>query len=187
MRWHGKPWISRNSGCGLLWRLPKARRDYDLCVQSLVSPGLGYLWLRRYQEFGVRGIAERSRRPHRSPRRTADSLEQRVVEMRLRYPGWGSTEAKRAVAPRSEGRCRTARAIHAGRAGFRCRFTICCEADQLLDAQQLRCVLNEYSRMSCGRMDFTGRRGGRVGCRPAYPCSTITAATPEPVLRRQRH
>jgi len=61
-----------------------------LCAEFGISRPTGYLWLRRYQEFGIRGIAERSRRPHRSPRRTADSLERRVVEMRLRYPDWGA-------------------------------------------------------------------------------------------------
>jgi transposase InsO family protein len=62
----------------------------SLCAEFGISRPTGYLWLRRYQELGVQGIAERSRRPHHSPRRTADSLEQRVVEMRLRYPDWGA-------------------------------------------------------------------------------------------------
>jgi transposase-like protein len=56
----------------------------SLCGEFGISRPTGYLWLRRYQEFGVPGIAERSRKPHRSPWRTADRLEQRVVEMRLR-------------------------------------------------------------------------------------------------------
>jgi transposase InsO family protein len=66
------------------------QRFSSLCAEFGISRPTGYLWLRRYQELGVRGIAERSRKPHRSPRRTADSLEQRVVEVRLRYPDWGA-------------------------------------------------------------------------------------------------
>jgi len=62
----------------------------SLCAEFGISRPTGYLWLQRYQELGVRGIAERSRKPHRSPRRTADGLEQRVVEQRLRYPDWGA-------------------------------------------------------------------------------------------------
>jgi transposase InsO family protein len=46
--------------------------------------------LQRYRELGVRGIAEQSRKPHRSPRRTANGLEQQVIEMRQRYPDWGA-------------------------------------------------------------------------------------------------
>jgi len=66
------------------------QRFSSLCAEFGISRPTGYLWLRRYRELGVRGIAERSRKPHRSPRRTADSLEQCVVEVRLRYPDWGA-------------------------------------------------------------------------------------------------
>jgi len=69
---------------------PRTRGFSSLCGEFGISRPTGYLWLRRYEELGVRGIAERSRRPHRNPRRTADSLEQRVVELRLRYPDWGA-------------------------------------------------------------------------------------------------
>jgi transposase InsO family protein len=62
----------------------------SLCAEFGISRPTGYLWRQRYREFGVRGIAERSRKPHRSPRRTTDRLEQRVVELRLRYPDWGA-------------------------------------------------------------------------------------------------
>jgi transposase InsO family protein len=61
-----------------------------LCAAYEISRPTGYLWLQRYRESGVAGIAERSRKPHHSPRRTASELEQRVVEMRLRYPDWGA-------------------------------------------------------------------------------------------------
>ena len=47
-----------------------------LCQEFEVSRPTGYLWLRRYQEQGLAGIAERSRRPHVSPRRTGGEWEQ---------------------------------------------------------------------------------------------------------------
>jgi len=59
-----------------------------LCQEFEVSRPTGYLWLRRYQEQGLAGIAERSRRPHVSPRRTGGEWEQQVVELRQRYPDW---------------------------------------------------------------------------------------------------
>jgi hypothetical protein len=37
----------------------------------------GYLWLRRYRDHGVAGIAERSRKPHHSLRRTDSEHERR--------------------------------------------------------------------------------------------------------------
>jgi transposase InsO family protein len=61
-----------------------------LCEEFGISRPTGYLWWRRYREAGLGGIAERSRRPKQSPRRTAAELEQRVVELRRRYPDWGA-------------------------------------------------------------------------------------------------
>ncbi len=61
-----------------------------LCQEFEVSRPTGYLWLRRYQAEGLAGIAERSRRPHRSPGRTGGEWEEQVVEVRQRYPDWGA-------------------------------------------------------------------------------------------------
>jgi len=62
----------------------------SLCEEFGISRPTGYLWLRRYEQQGLRGIAERSRRPLVSPQRTATALEQRVIEVRQRYPDWGA-------------------------------------------------------------------------------------------------
>jgi transposase InsO family protein len=67
-----------------------ARSFTALCAAYEISRPTGYLWLQRYRESGVAGIAEQSRKPHQSPRRTASELEQRVVELRMRYPDWGA-------------------------------------------------------------------------------------------------
>jgi transposase InsO family protein len=61
-----------------------------LCAAYEISRPTGYLWLQRYREQGVEGIAERSRKPHHSPRRTACDVERQVIELRLRYPDWGA-------------------------------------------------------------------------------------------------
>lgn len=61
-----------------------------LCLEFGISRPAGQLWLQRYREAGVEGIAERSRRPHRSPGRTAAALEEQVVKLRQRYPDWGA-------------------------------------------------------------------------------------------------
>jgi transposase InsO family protein len=65
-----------------------------LCAAYEISRPTGYLWLERYREQGVAGIAERSRKPHLSPRRTDSELERRVVELRLRYPDWGARKLR---------------------------------------------------------------------------------------------
>ena len=61
-----------------------------LCQEFGISRPTGMLWQERYQQSGVAGIAERSRRPQRSPRQTSGELERRVVEVRQRYPDWGA-------------------------------------------------------------------------------------------------
>jgi transposase InsO family protein len=68
----------------------RTRSFKALCAAYEISRPTGYLWLERYREQGVAGIAEQSRKPHRSPRRTGSELERQVVELRLRYPDWGA-------------------------------------------------------------------------------------------------
>jgi transposase InsO family protein len=70
-----------------------SRRDKPLralCAEFGISRPTGYVWLERYRDHGVAGIAEQSRRPQRSPRQTAAELEQLVVQARRRYPDWGA-------------------------------------------------------------------------------------------------
>jgi transposase len=61
-----------------------------LCKEFGITRPTGYLWLSRYREAGIAGIAERSRRPASSPDRTAMEVEGRVVELRQQYPDWGA-------------------------------------------------------------------------------------------------
>lgn len=65
-----------------------------LCQEFGISRPTGLLWRKRYEEKGVAGIAERSRRPRQSPERTSRELEQRVVELRERYPDWGARKLR---------------------------------------------------------------------------------------------
>lgn len=61
-----------------------------LCAEYDISRPTGYLWLKRYRESGMGGIAERSRRPKTSPAQTAWASEERVIALRLQYPDWGA-------------------------------------------------------------------------------------------------
>ena len=60
----------------------------QLCREFEISRPTGYVWSKRYREQGIAGLEEHSRRPHHSPRQTAEVLEQRVVELRKRWPDW---------------------------------------------------------------------------------------------------
>jgi transposase InsO family protein len=51
-------------------------------------------WVRRYREDGTAGLGDRSSRPLRSPRLTAPSLSEQVLDLRrLRYNGWRIAQA----------------------------------------------------------------------------------------------
>ena len=48
-----------------------------------VSRATAYKWLRRWREEGLAGLADRSSRPHRCPRRTAPDVEASILERRM--------------------------------------------------------------------------------------------------------
>lgn len=61
-----------------------------LCREYEISRPTGYLWLRRYEEVGaIQGLAERSRRPKLTPRRTERAKEELVVQV-CDETGWGA-------------------------------------------------------------------------------------------------
>jgi transposase InsO family protein len=69
-------------------KLPKGALT-KLCQQFGISRKTGYKWRQRYRQGGLPALQERSRRPLRSPRRTAGALAERILE--LRQPdGWGA-------------------------------------------------------------------------------------------------
>jgi len=61
-----------------------------LCQEFNISRPTGRLWLQRYREQGIGGIAERSRAPLRRPTQTASTREAEVIALRQRYPDWGA-------------------------------------------------------------------------------------------------
>lgn len=65
-----------------------------LCRRFGISAVVGYKWIRRYEESGPEALADRSRRPHVSPRRSASQVEERIVEMRERHPAWGGRKIR---------------------------------------------------------------------------------------------
>jgi transposase InsO family protein len=61
-----------------------------LCEEFGISRVTGQDWLKRYREGGVQAMAERSRRPLRSPRKTAAATEERIAVLRTERPDWGA-------------------------------------------------------------------------------------------------
>lgn len=79
-----------------LARQPGSRVS-DIARRFGVSRRVLYKWIRRFEEEGVDGLADRSRRPRRSPRRTAAEVERIVVAYRRRKPTRGARKIKAIV------------------------------------------------------------------------------------------
>ena len=47
-------------------------------------------WRRRFRDEGRPGLADRSRRPHRSPSRVSAEVESLICELRRQHPRWGA-------------------------------------------------------------------------------------------------
>jgi transposase InsO family protein len=69
----------------------------ELCRRFGIGSATAYKWLGRFRELGEAGLADRSRRPASSPRRTADELEAEVLAVRQAHPAWGGRKIRRAL------------------------------------------------------------------------------------------
>ncbi len=68
----------------------------ELCRRFGISAETGYKWLGRF-EAGDGVLADRSRRPHSSPARSAVSTEALVVAVRDAHPAWGARKIARCL------------------------------------------------------------------------------------------
>lgn len=70
----------------------------ELCRRYGVSRQTGYKWLRRYQAEGRSGLADRSRRPQRSPDRTSAAVEAAVLQIRAAHNNaWGGRKIRKVM------------------------------------------------------------------------------------------
>jgi transposase InsO family protein len=65
-----------------------------LCRCYGISSATAYKWLQRFQSSGVNGLADRSRRPHHSPSRSAVEMEEAIINLRLKHPAWGGRKLR---------------------------------------------------------------------------------------------
>jgi len=73
----------------------------ELCRRFKISPKTGYKWLQRYKLAGLEALKDRSRRPHRSPRRTDQTTEQKVISSRAEsLDCWGGRKLSRQLLDR---------------------------------------------------------------------------------------
>jgi transposase InsO family protein len=68
-----------------------------LCQRFKISPKTGYKWITRYRGNGVKGLEDRSRRPHHSPFKTAEAMEGTVLRVRDRHSAWGGRKIRKSL------------------------------------------------------------------------------------------
>src|SRR6266513_3838512 len=134
----------------------------ELCAEYGISRPTGYLWLRRYEENGtIAGLTERSRRPHRSPKRTSSEWEARVLQLRDEK-GWGARKlafvlAKRGVSLHTQ-------TVH----------RILERHGRIREGESVRLAVRRFAREQCNelaQMDFKGEYQLNEG--KCYPLSLL--------------
>jgi transposase InsO family protein len=65
-----------------------------LCRCYGISSATAYKWLQRFRSNGVNGLADRSRRPHHSPSRSAAKMEEAIINLRVKHPAWGGRKLR---------------------------------------------------------------------------------------------
>ncbi len=61
----------------------------DLCCAYGISRPTGDKWIRRYEAYGLEGLAERSRAPHSHPNAVSEALKTMMIETKLAHQSWG--------------------------------------------------------------------------------------------------
>lgn len=133
----------------------------QLCAEFGISRPTGYNWLKRYQANGIRGVEEKSRRPHHSPRQTATGLEERVVELRRERPDWGARKIQHLL--REEGIRLPGSTIH----------RIFLRYDLVRDCDRQPLAVKRFEREKPNQlwqMDFKGPKGWN---QPVGPLSVL--------------
>ena len=67
----------------------------ELCAQFGICRDTGYVWLRRYREQGVKGLAELNRASRQHSNQTDAAIERAVLDLREAHMGWGPRKLKR--------------------------------------------------------------------------------------------
>jgi len=75
-------------------RLLDGEKMTDLCQEFGISRKTGYKIFHRYEMMGIKGLEERSRAAKRRPNQTPPSVEKKILNLKKKYPSWGSPKIK---------------------------------------------------------------------------------------------
>ena len=72
----------------------------ELCREFGISRKTGYKIFERYQECGVQGLTDRSRRPYRYANRLSFQVENYILNVKREHPSWGARKIRERLARR---------------------------------------------------------------------------------------
>jgi putative transposase len=75
----------------------------ELCREFGISRKTGYKIFDRYQECGVQGLTDRSRRPYRYANQLPFQVENYILNVKREHPSWGARKIKERLARRFPG------------------------------------------------------------------------------------
>jgi putative transposase len=95
-------------------RLLEGETMVALCDEFGISRKTGYKIYTRYKDFGVRGLTDRSRRPHRHANALPIVVEKTIVRLKKEYPSWGAPKIRERLKQRCpEVACPAISTVHA--------------------------------------------------------------------------
>ena len=75
-------------------RLLDGEKMAGLCREFGISRKTGYKIFRRYRDYGLDGLTDRSRRPYRQANQLPFQVESRIVQLKQEHPSWGAPKIR---------------------------------------------------------------------------------------------
>lgn len=95
-------------------RLLDGEQMASLCREFGIARKTGYKIYRRYQDCGIDGLTDRSRRPYRHANQLPMQLEKLIVKLKQEYPHWGAPKIRERLRKRyPEAQCPAISTVHA--------------------------------------------------------------------------
>jgi putative transposase len=66
----------------------------ELCQEFGISRKTGYKIFDRYQDYGVQGLTDRSRRPHHYAHKLPFQVENYILNLKREHPSWGARKIR---------------------------------------------------------------------------------------------
>jgi putative transposase len=95
-------------------RLLDGEKMAALCKEFGISRKTGYKIYDRYEDCGVHGLTDRSRRPYRHANQLPIQIETWIVRLKKEYPGWGAPKIRERLRRQYPGlQCPAISTVHA--------------------------------------------------------------------------